>query len=233
MSILDTTVVNVAIDHLAVAFHSSLTTIQWVITGYTLALAAVIPVTRLGGGPVRHQADLHVVARAVHARIGAVGPGVERGLADLLPRPAGHRRRDDHAGGHDDHDQEGRPSPDGPRHGRARRTDADRADPGPDPRRLARRQRVLAMDLLHQPADRDRRVHPRADRARARSAAAGPPARLARDAAALTGAGGVHLRPGRVLDLRVRLGALVGPDARRRRADRGVVHPQLAQSRTR
>jgi EmrB/QacA subfamily drug resistance transporter len=45
MSILDTTVVNVAIDHLAVAFHSSLPTIQWVITGYTLALAAVIPVT--------------------------------------------------------------------------------------------------------------------------------------------------------------------------------------------
>src|SRR5579862_507657 len=45
MSILDTTVVNVAIDHLAVAFRSSLTTIQWVITGYTLALAAVIPIT--------------------------------------------------------------------------------------------------------------------------------------------------------------------------------------------
>jgi EmrB/QacA subfamily drug resistance transporter len=45
MSILDTTVVNVAIDHLAVAFHSSLTEIQWVITGYTLALAAVIPIT--------------------------------------------------------------------------------------------------------------------------------------------------------------------------------------------
>ncbi len=45
MSILDTTVVNVAIDHLAVAFHASLTTIQWVITGYTLALATVIPVS--------------------------------------------------------------------------------------------------------------------------------------------------------------------------------------------
>jgi EmrB/QacA subfamily drug resistance transporter len=45
MSILDTTVINVAIDRLAVAFHSSLTTIQWVITGYTLALATVIPVT--------------------------------------------------------------------------------------------------------------------------------------------------------------------------------------------
>ncbi len=45
MSILDTTVVNVAIDHLAVAFRASLTTIQWVVTGYTLALAAVIPVS--------------------------------------------------------------------------------------------------------------------------------------------------------------------------------------------
>ncbi|MFZ0042998.1 MAG: DHA2 family efflux MFS transporter permease subunit [Solirubrobacteraceae bacterium] len=45
MSILDTTVVNVAIDRLAIDFHSSLTTIQWVVTGYTLALAAVIPVT--------------------------------------------------------------------------------------------------------------------------------------------------------------------------------------------
>src|ERR1700678_2867440 len=45
MTILDTTVVNVAIDHLATAFHSSLTTIQWVVTGYTLALATVIPVT--------------------------------------------------------------------------------------------------------------------------------------------------------------------------------------------
>jgi EmrB/QacA subfamily drug resistance transporter len=45
MSILDTTVVNVAIDRLAIDFNTSLTTIQWVVTGYTLALAAVIPLT--------------------------------------------------------------------------------------------------------------------------------------------------------------------------------------------
>jgi EmrB/QacA subfamily drug resistance transporter len=45
MSILDTTVINVAIDRLALDFDASLTTIQWVVTGYTLALAAVIPVT--------------------------------------------------------------------------------------------------------------------------------------------------------------------------------------------
>ena len=45
MSILDTTIVNVAIDRLAIDFHASLSTIQWVATGYMLALATVIPLT--------------------------------------------------------------------------------------------------------------------------------------------------------------------------------------------
>jgi EmrB/QacA subfamily drug resistance transporter len=45
MSILDTTVVNVAIDRLAIDFNASLTTIQWVVTAYTLSLAAVIPLS--------------------------------------------------------------------------------------------------------------------------------------------------------------------------------------------
>jgi len=45
MSILDTTVVNVAINTLAREFDTSLSTIQWVATGYTLALATVIPVS--------------------------------------------------------------------------------------------------------------------------------------------------------------------------------------------
>ena len=45
MSILDVTVVNVAINTLAPEFHTDLPTIQWVATGYTLALATVIPLT--------------------------------------------------------------------------------------------------------------------------------------------------------------------------------------------
>jgi len=45
MSILDTTIVNIAINHLSVDFHSPLPTIQWVATGYLLALATVIPLT--------------------------------------------------------------------------------------------------------------------------------------------------------------------------------------------
>jgi EmrB/QacA subfamily drug resistance transporter len=54
MSILDVTVVNVAIPTLAKEFKTTLPTIQWVATGYTLALATVIPLTgwameRFGG----------------------------------------------------------------------------------------------------------------------------------------------------------------------------------------
>jgi EmrB/QacA subfamily drug resistance transporter len=45
MTILDTTIVNVALNHLSEGFHAPLATIQWVATGYTLALASVIPVT--------------------------------------------------------------------------------------------------------------------------------------------------------------------------------------------
>ncbi|MCW2950172.1 MAG: drug resistance transporter, EmrB/QacA subfamily [Thermoleophilia bacterium] len=45
MAILDATIVNVAITRLADEFNSTLATIQWVVTGYMLALATVIPLT--------------------------------------------------------------------------------------------------------------------------------------------------------------------------------------------
>src|SRR6195952_499104 len=45
MSILDATIVNVALQTLREDLHVSLATIQWVSTGYLLALAAVIPLT--------------------------------------------------------------------------------------------------------------------------------------------------------------------------------------------
>lgn len=48
MSILDVTVVNVALPALVEDFHTTLPTIQWVATGYTLALATVIPLTGWG-----------------------------------------------------------------------------------------------------------------------------------------------------------------------------------------
>src|SRR5690349_25170307 len=45
MTILDTTIVNVAITTLGREFDTSLSTVQWVLTGYTLALSMTIPLT--------------------------------------------------------------------------------------------------------------------------------------------------------------------------------------------
>jgi EmrB/QacA subfamily drug resistance transporter len=45
MSILDTTIVNVALATLSHKLHASISEIQWVVTGYMLSLAAVIPVS--------------------------------------------------------------------------------------------------------------------------------------------------------------------------------------------
>jgi len=45
MSVLDTTIVNVALHDLSGDLHAPLASIQWVITGYLLSLAAVIPIT--------------------------------------------------------------------------------------------------------------------------------------------------------------------------------------------
>lgn len=54
MAILDTTIVNVALETLGRDFATDLSTIQWVITGYLLAMGSVIPLTgwavdRFGG----------------------------------------------------------------------------------------------------------------------------------------------------------------------------------------
>jgi EmrB/QacA subfamily drug resistance transporter len=57
MSILDTTIVNVALDTLGRDLHSPISQIQWVITGYLLALAAVIPIT---GWAARRFGSKHV-----------------------------------------------------------------------------------------------------------------------------------------------------------------------------
>jgi EmrB/QacA subfamily drug resistance transporter len=45
MTILDITIVNVAVPTLGVEFETSISTIQWVLTGYMLAFASVIPLT--------------------------------------------------------------------------------------------------------------------------------------------------------------------------------------------
>src|SRR5215216_7734769 len=50
MAILDATIVNVAIPTLGRDFHTSISTIQWVMAGYLLAFASVIPLTGWASG---------------------------------------------------------------------------------------------------------------------------------------------------------------------------------------
>ena len=161
MSILDTTIVNVALDTLGRDLHSPLASIQWVLTGYMLALAAVIPVTgwaarRFGAGNV-YLVSL-VLFTAGSALCGA--RDLDR-PADRLPHPAGPRRRDAAADRAADARERGRPEADGPRDERRRDPGDARADLRPDDRRPHRRQPELALDLLRQHPDRDRRVRRR------------------------------------------------------------------------
>ena len=93
MSILDTTIVNVALATMSHELHASISEIQWVVTGYMLSLAAVIPISGWAArrfGPKQ----VYLVSLVLFtAGLRAVRPGHLDERADLLPRPAGRRRR--------------------------------------------------------------------------------------------------------------------------------------------
>ena len=79
MSIFDTTIVNVALETLHVKLHSSLSDVQWVITGYLLSLATVIPLT--GWASRRYGAKRVYLVSLLLFTLGSA-------LCGLPPRPA-------------------------------------------------------------------------------------------------------------------------------------------------
>jgi EmrB/QacA subfamily drug resistance transporter len=82
MSILDTTIVNVALHTLSHDLHSPLSQIQWVITGYLLSLAAVIPVT--GWAARRFGAKQVYMTSLVLFTAGSVLCGLANSTASLV-----------------------------------------------------------------------------------------------------------------------------------------------------
>ena len=169
MAVLDTTIVNVALDTLSRELHAPLSTIQWVSTGYLLSLAAVIPlsgwITERFGSKRTWIASIALFAGG--SALCALATSA--GGADLLPRPAGLRRRHAHAGRVHAGRAERRAAAhrSGARAGR--RADPARADLRAHHRRPDRRQRGLAVDLRRQRAHRrrgDRRRRPAAPRRR-------------------------------------------------------------------
>src|SRR5258708_33026451 len=82
MSILDTTIVNVALRTLSHDLHSPLAQVQWVITGYLLALAAVIPVT--GWAARRFGAKQVYMTSLVLFTLGSAACGFASSLSSLV-----------------------------------------------------------------------------------------------------------------------------------------------------
>ena len=152
MSILDTTIVNVALETLGRELDASMSTIQWVLDRLPARARDGHPADRLGDGALRGQADVDDVGRPVPRRLGALRARVVDRVADRLPRPAGLRRRHDHADRPGDPRPGGRAAADGAGHEHDRRADAARADPRARDRRPDRRQLLLALDLLRQRA---------------------------------------------------------------------------------
>jgi EmrB/QacA subfamily drug resistance transporter len=82
MSILDTTIVNVALATLGRDLHSSVADIQWVVTGYMLSLAAVIPVT--GWAAKRFGAKRVYLASLVFFTAGSALCGLASSTTELI-----------------------------------------------------------------------------------------------------------------------------------------------------
>ncbi|HEX4363072.1 MAG TPA: DHA2 family efflux MFS transporter permease subunit [Solirubrobacteraceae bacterium] len=82
MSILDTTIVNVALATLGRELHSTISQIQWVVTGYMLSLAAVIPVT--GWAARRHGAKRVYLLSLVLFTAGSALCGLADSTTELI-----------------------------------------------------------------------------------------------------------------------------------------------------
>ncbi|MFC9971979.1 DHA2 family efflux MFS transporter permease subunit [Spirillospora sp. NPDC127200] len=82
MVTLDTTIVNVALHRLSQDFDASLSSIQWVATGYSLALGAVIPSTAWAVGRFGAR-RLYLLAIALFA-VGSVLAGLAWNLPSLI-----------------------------------------------------------------------------------------------------------------------------------------------------
>src|SRR5579875_1965831 len=82
MSILDTTIVNVALATLARDLHSGVAAVQWVITGYMLALGATIPLT--GWAARRFGAKPTYMVSLVLFTVGSAACGLSSAIGPLI-----------------------------------------------------------------------------------------------------------------------------------------------------
>ena len=151
---IDNTVVNTALPAISTDLGASITTLQWIVDAYVLALVGLLLLGgSLGDRYGRTPVDGH---RLLVFSGGAVVAGTrdELGAAHPRPRPHGRRRRLRPAGHALDHHQHlpARRAHQGHRHLDRRGRSGHRPRPGP--RRLPRRQLRLGRRVLAAPAGR-------------------------------------------------------------------------------
>ena len=156
LEVLDTSIVNVALPHMQGSFSASVDEIAWVLTSYLVANGIMIPMTGWISSRFGRKRYFHDLGVGLRRRFGAVRRGrIARSDGGLPPDPGCGRRRDDAVvASHPDGDLSA---------GRAAARDGDvgrgpdgRADHGTDAGRLDHRQLELALEFLHQRADRHR-----------------------------------------------------------------------------
>ena len=82
MAVLDTTVINVALQTFSHDLHTPIDGVQWVITGYLLSLGAVIPVS--GWAAHRFGARRVFISSIVMFALGSAACGLARSLPELV-----------------------------------------------------------------------------------------------------------------------------------------------------
>ena len=183
MTLLDLTIVNIAIPSMITALDASLDEILWVVNAYVLVLAVLL-ITAGRLGDLRGQRTLFVGrSRGLHPGQPGLRAGTQPDPADRVPGRAGHRRGPADAAddGHHHRHVPGRSTRHRPGHlGRRRRPGHRRR---PDAGRRPGDLRQLAVDLHRQRADRGDRAgddvrlhpgHPDGAPAQARPARRGP-----------------------------------------------------------
>lgn len=82
MPMLDSTMVNIAINHLSKDFSTGLDTIQWVITGYVLATAIAVPIA--GWAVQKYNGKWLIIGANLIFLIGSIASGLSWNIASLI-----------------------------------------------------------------------------------------------------------------------------------------------------
>ena len=155
MEVLDTSIANVSLPHIAGGLGAGVDESTWILTSYLVSNAIVLPMSGWISSTDRTQALLHGLRGALHDQFVSLRAGAQPGEVDFFQGSAGRGRRRPAAqrtidsGGYV-RAGEARNGFRCLRNGRGRRS-RDRSDAG----RIHYRQLQLALDLLHQRSDRN------------------------------------------------------------------------------